>query len=83
MTKEPIPMPLRQPPLMDRLQRSVGHWSRRARTQSHRLGELLRAARTPEGRRKNAEPLLMLAAATGLVLGLAMGWRRGRRPRRG
>lgn len=78
MTKEPIPMPLRQPPLLDRLGRSAGNWSRRARTRARRLSELLRAARTPEGRRRNVEPLLMVAAAGGLLLGLALGWRRRR-----
>jgi|GEM_PF-2781103 len=64
-----------------------GHWSeqvahyadlalRRARAESERISELLHAARTPEGRRKNLAQLLVLAAGGGFLLGLVLGWRR-------
>jgi hypothetical protein len=51
---------------------------RRARVYSGRWAELLRAARTPEGRRRNLAPLLALALGSSFLVGVILGWRRHR-----
>jgi hypothetical protein len=78
MANQPIPMPLREAP-REKWQRQARQWQHRAQVRSERIRELLRAARTPEGRRRNLAPLLVLAAGSGFVLGLAMGILRRRR----
>lgn len=78
MANQPIPMPLREAP-REKWQRRARQWQRRAQVRSDRLRELLRAARTPEGRRRNLAPLLVIAAGSGFVIGLAMGMLRRRR----
>ncbi|MGH9466291.1 MAG: hypothetical protein ACRD1Y_02945 [Terriglobales bacterium] len=75
MTKEPIPMPSREP-TPERVARLMGQWLRRTRVQSHRVMELLRAAGSAEGRRRHVLPLMLLSAATGALVGFALGWRR-------
>ncbi len=77
----PIPLPRVESPLAAAARTaggSAGRWLRRAGVQSRRFAELLRAARTPDGRRQNLAPLLTLAASGAFVLGLALAWRRGR-----
>lgn len=75
--KEPIPMPSRGG--IEDWSRKAGEWMRRARVEAQRLAELLKTARTEEGRQRNLAPLLLVAAGGGFVLGLALGWRRGGR----
>ncbi len=53
--------------------------SRRARVQSDRAKALLRAARTPEGRRRNVLALMAVCGAAGALIGLALGWHSQRR----
>jgi hypothetical protein len=79
MANQPIPMPLRDEAPREKWQRRAQQWQRRAQVRSERLRELLRAARTPEGRRRNLAPLLVIAAGSGFVIGLAMGMLRRRR----
>lgn len=76
-TKEPIVLPVHETPA-EKWQRRARRWRRRAQARSERLQELLRAARTAEGRRRNLAPLLLLAAAGGLLIGVALGLRKGR-----
>ncbi|HWG38873.1 MAG TPA: hypothetical protein VN690_14265 [Terriglobales bacterium] len=76
MTQEPIPMPPRAGHWSEQMAHYAGLALRRARTESERINELLRAVRTHEGRRSNLRPLLVLAAGGGFLLGLALGWRR-------
>ncbi|MGH9394393.1 MAG: hypothetical protein ACRD1E_09515 [Terriglobales bacterium] len=79
MTQEPIPMPARAEHWSEQVAHLAALALRRARAESERVGELLRAARTPEGRQRNLAALLVLAAGSAFVLGLALGFRR--RPR--
>jgi hypothetical protein len=77
----PIPMPSRGAlrPLAEQVGQQLGVCARRAQAQARRLRELLEAARTPEGRRRNLIPLAALAASAGFALGAAWGlWRGGR-----
>ena len=78
MTQEPIPLPVRPSPA-DRRQTQARQWRRRARVRTRRIQELLRAARTPEGRRRNLAPLLVMSAAGGFILGVTIGLVRRRR----
>lgn len=74
---EPIFMPSRAPTTRARAQQwghAVGCGARMTRAEAQRLGELLRAARTPEGRRHYIAPLASLAFTSALLVGLGWGW---------
>src|SRR5690348_11584788 len=79
----PIPMPRRGSlrPLGKQIGQQLGLYARRAQAGSRRLRELLEAARTEEGRRRNVVPLAVLAASSAFVLGAAWGLWRGERGR--
>ena len=51
---------------------------RTLKAESKRMGELLRAARTRDGRAANLAPLLVLVASGAFVLGVGAGWMRRR-----
>lgn len=77
----PIPMPSRGSlrPLGEQIGQQLGMCARRAQAGARRLKELLQAARSEEGRRRNVIPLMVLAASATLVMGAAWGiWRGGR-----
>lgn len=71
----PMPSPRSWRPAGERAGEWLGVCVRRARAESRRVTELLRAARTEEGRRRNLVPLAVLAAATAFVVGAAWGMR--------
>lgn len=79
----PLPMPSPSPwrPVAEQAGEWLGVCVRRTRAESRRLTELLRAARTAEGRRRNLAPLAVLAASVALVVGAAWGMWRGRHGR--
>lgn len=74
-------MPVREPswtPAVERWGDRLGLFVRRARVQSKRLGELLEAARTPEGRQRNLAPLLVLFFSASFLIGAGIGLSRKR-----
>lgn len=86
MPPEPIPMPAPEPPL-ERFGRLAGQWAYRARTASQRWGGKLRdeppATLSADWREHQSGRALArklaLATAAGFLVGVASGWRRGRR----
>ena len=75
----PIEMPSRESgwgPKAEQLGQWLGRYFRRARAESMRLGELIDASRTPEGRERNLTPLITLMAASCFLLGFGFGLRR-------
>ncbi|HXE31078.1 MAG TPA: hypothetical protein VN515_04690 [Terriglobales bacterium] len=81
-TREPIPMPSprgEEPgwrPAVEHVSRMLGRGVRQVRAEADRLRELVRAARTHEGRERNLAPLLVLTASCAFLVGLGLGWRR-------
>lgn len=79
---EPIPLPVRRASIADigeQLHESVHLGVQRLRAETKRLGELLHSVQTPDGRRRNLAPLLVLVAGGTFVLGLTVGLLRRRR----
>lgn len=79
---EPIRMPVRHSSvsdLGDQLHDTIHTGVERLRAETKRLGELLRAAQTHEGRSRNLAPLLVLVAGGTFVLGLTLGLLRRRK----
>jgi hypothetical protein len=58
----------------------LGRVVHRSHVESRRLSELMRAARTPEGRERDLVPLLALTLTATFVAGLALGVK-GHHPR--
>lgn len=78
---EPIPLPRRRASVSDvgeHLHETIEAGVERLRAETKRLGELLRAAKIPEGRRHSRVPLLALVASGAFALGLVLGRRRRR-----
>jgi hypothetical protein len=79
VSPEPIPLPVRPPPLTAATcatGRALGEWRIRLRIRRRRLAELLHAARTRAGRRDHLPALAALAAAAAFALGFAFALRR-------